>query len=120
MSSTSGHRLCTKRGNTIVWLARPNTLPAADPLGGNWQCRAGIFAQDGSAVVATKDITATHTHSDATYFLVVFDETETTGLEPGDYVIAIDIANDQVSPPYSQETPIALKIDAELIPTNSE
>ena len=46
-----------KPGDTLVWLARPNTLGDSDSIDSNWVCRAGLFDSTGAVAIAVQTFT---------------------------------------------------------------
>ena len=110
------HRALIRQGESLVWLARPNTLATAEAIDGNWTCHAGLYDSAGAEAVAAFQVSDKHTLSGDEYFLVALTPAQTAPLAVGDYVLAIDVRNSTVTPQYAQETPVEVQIVAQKLP----
>lgn len=110
-------RSTIKQGDTLPWLARPNTLDAGDPLSSNWECRAGVFGADLAAVIDPFVVSDKYTLAGDEYFIVALTRAQTKALDPGRYLLVIDVRNEALTPPYSDESHVELVVEAQALPT---
>lgn len=116
MSVLGLHRARIRQGDSCIWITRPNTLANGASIDSNWKCYIGVFDSEGGVGVSIREVTDKTTHEDEEYFLVVVTPEETAGLSPGDWELAIDVSNEATTPPFSDEAPVQLKVDAQRIP----
>lgn len=105
-----------KQGDSLPWLARPNTLASGETMDANWICRAGVYTKAGVEMVAPFTVTDKYTFDSEEYFVVALTRQQTSGLAAGEYVLVIDVRNDTLSPAYSDESCVALIVEAQYIP----
>lgn len=104
------------QGDPFVWLARPNALPQGIAIDGTWSCKAGVYGPDGTVEVAAAPVTDKVTHTDGEeYYLVVVTGVQTAALSVGKHILAVDIQNPTVSPPYGDETQVTFDVMKQLI-----
>jgi hypothetical protein len=105
-----------KQSDSLVFLSRPSTIEGGAGVGGDWECRAGVYDMAGVEQVPVFDVTAKYIHSDGEeYFAVVVAPAMTAPLLAGSYQLAIEIKNESVEPAFEQETHIPFDVVAQLI-----
>ena len=105
-----------KQGDSLPWLARPNTLASGDTIDANWVCRAGVYTKAKVEVIAPFTVTDKYTLNGDEYFVVALTRQQTVALTPGDYYLVIDVRNDTLSPTYSDESEVELTITRQFLP----
>lgn len=114
-ASATVYRSDIRQGDSLVWLARPNTLAAGASIDGNWVCRIGVYTAAGVEAVAPFDVTDKYTFDGDEHFVAALTRQHTAALDPGKYLLAIDVRNDSVSPSYSDESLVEIWILDQLI-----
>lgn len=106
----------TRQGDSLIYLARPNTLADSVGIDSNWTCQVGIYTMQGVEVLASAPVTEKYTHTDGNeYFLVVITPTQTAAISRGTYYLAVEIDNSTISPIYSQESHLLFQILPQFI-----
>lgn len=104
-----------KRGDTLPYLVRPNTLAAGAPLDGAWSCRMAVYGPDGSELVAPTVVGETQTYDGSQYWVVIVTRAQSVSFPLGVCRLVIDVRNDALTPPYSQETPVEVVVQSQYI-----
>lgn len=105
-----------RQGEALTYLVRPNTLDAGVAIDGNWVCRAVLKDAAGDDAVNAWTVTDKRTHEDGEeYFVATLTKADTAPQAIGNYLWIIDVHNDSVSPPFSQEDHILVKISSEKL-----
>lgn len=104
-----------KQGETLVYLARPNTLDGSASLSG-WTCSARLETAAGAESIAAYSVTGTYTLDGVNYFLPFVTSAQTAALAVGIYRWAIDISNPNVDPPYAKESHVNVAVLAQSLP----
>lgn len=105
-----------KQGDSLPWLARPNTLASGELIDANWICRAGVYDKSHTEVIAPFTVTDKYTLDGEEYFVVALTRQQTVGLAAGTYILAIDVRNDTVSPSYSDESYVTVIVETQCLP----
>ena len=103
-----------KQGDSLIWLVRAGSLNAGDTMTG-YEVRAGIYALDGTEIIAPTLFPTTYTYQSEEYILVEFPRSQTAALGEGTYRLVVDCRNDAVTPGYSDESEIVLQVDGQLV-----
>lgn len=106
-----------KQGGALTWLARPNTLPRGESIGGDWSCRAGVYSPGAAEEIAPFNVSTKGLHTDGEeYFVVTITPTQMAELSVGTHQLAIEIRNPQSIPVYENESVIEVRVESQLIP----
>lgn len=113
------YRSAIRQGDALIWAARPNTLAAGESIPSSYVCRAGVFELDGTVRVEPFSVTDKGQVDGEEHFIVVVGRADTAALPPADYELAVQIHNDAVSPPYSDEEPVLVRVAQQRIPIDA-
>lgn len=104
-----------RQGDTLVYAARPGYLDASESIPATCICMAGLYTSSGSEVVAAKQYATKQTIGTDEYFVVYLTRQETAGLSEEVYEFAVDMRDDTTTPPYSDESPVAVVVEGQRI-----
>lgn len=104
-----------KQGDTLPYLVRPNVLSAGTPIDGNWSCRMAVYGPDGSELVAPTLVTAKQDYEGSEHFIVSITKAQSATFPAGICRLVIDVANDGITPPYSDESTVEVLVQAQRI-----
>lgn len=104
-----------RRGDTLVYGARPNVLDTTDSIGAGWVCRVGLYEADGTEAIAPVDVTLKLDVGGSEHFVPYLSRVQTKALDAGVYEWVIDVRNDSLEPPYSDECSVQVTVVDERI-----